>query len=235
MNWINIETATLDSEEFLGSDPTQRATWLCLLRFCCGQENAGIIKNCGDWPDRKWQQVVRVMFAEVETESALWTWIGDDLHVWKYPLEKEKEVQAKREAGRKGGSSKSQAKVEAVRINGAKHNQSRTKAEPKQEPNGRERKGKEGEGKENDKKDSSADASAPTDAQWLEGLAKDPAFAGIDVQREFGKMSAWCRVNRKQPSRRRFINWLNRAERPMAAAGHIQDTFGSVRPNLEAW
>ena len=52
-------------------------------------------------------------------------------------------------------------------------------------------------------------------------------------QREFDKMTAWCTVNRKQPSRRRFINWLNRAERPMAAV--TQDTFGSVRPNLGAW
>ena len=75
-----------------------------------------------------------------------------------------------------------------------------------------------------------------TDEQWLAGLAKDPAFAGLDVNREFAKMSAWCSVNRKQPSRRRFVNWLNRAERPMAAPGAVtQDTFGSVRPGLEAW
>jgi hypothetical protein len=28
-------------------------------------------------------------------------------------------------------------------------------------------------------------------------------------------MQAWCSANRKQPSRRRFVNWLNRAEKPM--------------------
>ena len=85
-------------------------------------------------------------------------------------------------------------------------------------------------------KESSADGSAPNDEQWLASLAIDPAFAGIDVQREFAKMSAWCSVNRKQPSRRRFINWLNRAERPMAAPGAVtQDTFGSVRPGLDKW
>lgn len=231
MNWINIETATLDSEEFVGSDPTDRATWLCLLRFCAGQENGGVIANCGEWPDRKWQQIVRVMHAEVAKDSALWTWVGDDLHVWKYPLEKEKEVQSKREAGRKGGSSKSQAKVEAVRVNGAKHKQSTTKAEPNQEPNGKEGKGKERKGI--GKEDIGADGSAPTDAEWLKSLETDPAYAGIEVQREFAKMNSWCSVNRKQPSRRRFINWLNRAERPMAAV--TQDTFGSVRPNLDSW
>jgi hypothetical protein len=103
MNWINIETATLDSEEFVGSDPTERATWLCLLRFCAGQENGGVIKNCRDWPDRKWQQLARVMQAEIELESALWKWVGDDLHLWRYPTDKETEVQQRRERARTNG------------------------------------------------------------------------------------------------------------------------------------
>ena len=103
MNWINIETATLDSEEFVGSDPTERATWLCLLRFCAGQENGGVIKNCRNWPDRKWQQLARVMQAEVELESALWQWVGDDLHLWRYPTDKQTEVQQRRERARTNG------------------------------------------------------------------------------------------------------------------------------------
>lgn len=61
-------------------------------------------------------------------------------------------------------------------------------------------------------------ASKVSDAEWLEGLAKDPTYAGIDVTREHGKMVNWCATNRKQPSRRRFINWLNRAEKPMVPA-----------------
>jgi hypothetical protein len=103
MNWINIETATLDSEEFVGSDPTERATWLCLLRFCAGQENGGVIKNCRNWPDRKWQQLARVMHAEIEVESALWKWVGDDLHLWRYPTDKQTEVQQRRERARTNG------------------------------------------------------------------------------------------------------------------------------------
>jgi hypothetical protein len=105
MNWINIETATLDSEEFVGSDPTERATWLCLLRFCAGQENGGIIKNCRTWPDRKWQQLARVMQAEVERETALWNWVDDDLHLWRYPTDKETEVKHRRERARTNGKS----------------------------------------------------------------------------------------------------------------------------------
>ena len=64
----------------------------------------------------------------------------------------------------------------------------------------------------------SAAVAAPTsvsDSEWLQSLGQLPTYAGIDVGREHGKMVAWCSANRKQPTRRRFINWLNHAERPM--------------------
>lgn len=62
----------------------------------------------------------------------------------------------------------------------------------------------------------SAEASPASDSEWRKSLASNAAYEGIDVEREFAKMGAWCQLNRKQPSRRRFLNWLNRAERPMA-------------------
>jgi len=34
-------------------------------------------------------------------------------------------------------------------------------------------------------------------------------------------MQAWCSANGKQPSRKRFVNWLNRTERPITAKGTI--------------
>lgn len=43
----------------------------------------------------------------------------------------------------------------------------------------------------------------------------NPAYTGIDVDREWHKMSAWCLANRQKPSRRRFVNWLNRADKPL--------------------
>jgi hypothetical protein len=54
-----------------------------------------------------------------------------------------------------------------------------------------------------------------TDEQLLEQLASDSTYAGIDVKREYGKMINWCRVKKVNPTQRRFVNWLNRAERPM--------------------
>jgi hypothetical protein len=70
-----------------------------------------------------------------------------------------------------------------------------------------------------------------TDSDWLDCLSASPAYAGIDVKREHAKMVEWCNLKRKQATRNRFLNWLNRVEKPMQAnARHalpecIQDAF----------
>lgn len=56
------------------------------------------------------------------------------------------------------------------------------------------------------------------DKTWLASLSADPTYAGIDVAREHGKMLNWCETNNKQATRRRFVNWLNRCDKPMAGA-----------------
>jgi hypothetical protein len=68
MIWLNLNVATLDSEEFVGSDPVERATWLCLLRYCVGQENGGRIAGCKKWKDSHWQQLCRVTLREIFRE-----------------------------------------------------------------------------------------------------------------------------------------------------------------------
>jgi hypothetical protein len=104
MEWINLHIRILDSAEFVGEEPVNQATWLKLLRYCCGQENGGRIVGCRAWKDRKWQQLIRVTLKEATTESELWAWEGDDLKLAFYPLEKEQEIQAKREIARTNGN-----------------------------------------------------------------------------------------------------------------------------------
>lgn len=116
MDWINLHTSFLDSPEFIGAEPVDRATWVCLLRYCVGQENGGRIVSCKAWGDRKWQQLIRVTLEEVRRTADLWAWDGDDLVVTNYPAEKEQEVQEMRALGR----TKSPAKAAAARANGAK-------------------------------------------------------------------------------------------------------------------
>lgn len=57
------------------------------------------------------------------------------------------------------------------------------------------------------------------DVDWLLSLKQNPVYAGLDIGREQGKCQAWCETNLKVFSRRRFINWLNRAERPLTTNG----------------
>ena len=89
MNWINIQTATLRSPQFIGSDPTARGTWLAVLGYCYEQENGGKILGCIGWKDRQWQQTCGVMLSEVEGASLLLEWKGNDLVVWSYPKDKQ--------------------------------------------------------------------------------------------------------------------------------------------------
>jgi len=56
------------------------------------------------------------------------------------------------------------------------------------------------------------------DSQWIESLKQNPAYIGLDIPTEYSKMMAWCQVNHKKPTRRRFVNWLNRSERPLQAS-----------------
>ena len=106
MNWINIHTDTLRTEDFLGSEPTERATWLSLLAWCCAQENGGVIIDCKDWKDRMWQQLCGVTKSEVETKSFLFGFEGNNLVVNYYPDDAETKVKTLRENGRKGGRPK---------------------------------------------------------------------------------------------------------------------------------
>lgn len=55
-----------------------------------------------------------------------------------------------------------------------------------------------------------------SDITWLGELQNDPAYKGIDVAREHAKMARWCKENKQIPTRRRFVNWLNRADKPLS-------------------
>lgn len=66
-------------------------------------------------------------------------------------------------------------------------------------------------------------ASAPSSNEaFMESLKSNPAYVGIDIQREFGKMTAWCSTRSKKPTQRRFVNWLNNCDKPMTN-GAVKD------------
>lgn len=63
-----------------------------------------------------------------------------------------------------------------------------------------------------------------SDEDWRKGIAAEPAYAHINVTDEFGKLLRWCEVHRKQPTRRRFIAWLNRIEKPLRSFSGTRKT-----------
>lgn len=48
------------------------------------------------------------------------------------------------------------------------------------------------------------------DAEWITGLKTDPVYAGIDIDLQFRKASAWYPAHGRKLSRKAFINWLIR-------------------------
>ena len=109
MIWINIKTTTLRESEYISASPTQQATWLKLLAYCSEHENGGVIHGAGGWNERAWLFGCGITLDEVRDQCGLWSFDGTgSLTVWNYPVEKELEVVAKREAGKRGGQAKAQ-------------------------------------------------------------------------------------------------------------------------------
>jgi hypothetical protein len=80
--------------------------------------------------------------------------------------------------------------------------------------------GKEGKGKERKGKDSTPPLS---DEDFLKSLKTNPAYQGIDIDRELAKMDAWIATKPgKQKTRRFIVNWLNRIDRPVKTKAGIE-------------
>ena len=237
MIWLNLETRILHAPEYIGSDPRARATWLNVCLWSAQQENGGRIAGAAAWKDRQWQQTCGVTLREVSAAAPLLAWDGEDVIVWAYPVEKEAVVRQKRELARIGGRQSGEARRNRMdtpntEANAEAYGEANASTERKgreEEGNGR---GKEEEGVQGKRLSPSpagnalvltsepAGAKAPrtpqlTDAEWLAGLKVDPAYQGIDVDREHAKAARWCIEHNKHLTRRRFVVWLNRCERPM--------------------
>jgi hypothetical protein len=144
MQWLNLQTSMRTAPQFIGADPVQRATWVCLMLYAAEHETGGVIRNCADWKDRQWQQTCGVTKAEIEDACDLWTRDGADIVLWGYPIDKEQVVRAKREYAAKGGRVSGEARAKHEPEAQTKHMLHHM---PKHmdERKGKERKGKEEE------------------------------------------------------------------------------------------
>ena len=58
-----------------------------------------------------------------------------------------------------------------------------------------------------------------SDEEYLAHLQARECFRHLNVRFQFGKMTSWCEVHGAEPTRKRFVNWLNRADAPMNGNG----------------
>lgn len=70
---------------------------------------------------------------------------------------------------------------------------------------------------------------------FLTSLKSNDAYKGIDLDREIGKCKAWCLVNNKVLSQRRFVNWLNRMERPILKQATTPQNSVESEEQMKKW
>lgn len=226
MNWLNIHTDTLRSQEFLGAEPVERATWLALLGWCATQENSGVIQGAKSWTDRRWQQTCGVTKAEADTKSELFLFEGESLVVSFYPVEKQAEVVAKREAGKRGGRPRKPLETQGEKPSGlpcgsaeVNHEAMQSESEAETEWKGMEGKGMEGE--ENEKKTYYTEAEGLVIPQdFLDKMIQ--TYLKINVANQIKGMEGWLLANPKKRKKNyeSFINnWLSRADKDAPSAG----------------
>jgi len=58
--------------------------------------------------------------------------------------------------------------------------------------------------------------------EYFKTLKDNPAFNGLNIEKEFHKMKAWCDLNGKQPTKKRFLSWLNRADPILSAKKELK-------------
>ena len=66
------------------------------------------------------------------------------------------------------------------------------------------------------------------DSEWIAGVKQNPAYAGIDVDRELNKCVEWFKVKGITPTRQRFLNWINKADKPLQTRGKAQQKFKDI-------
>jgi len=185
MKTLDLDLRLFGSREYIASDNNARATWLQLLAYCAEEENGGRIAGALNFSDTLWG-LMGVTVDAVNRANWLITFEGDSAVVFGYPVEQESVIKAKRTGGKKG--------ADARYVNNPRTPTRSPTSTPSGTPTG---------------------TPTETDELWLAGLKNDEAYRGINIAIEHAKCARWCQANKKVLSRRRFINWLNKAERPL--------------------
>lgn len=197
MEYINLTITQLAEAAYRRSTMPDRGVWLTLLGYCVQQENGGRIEGAQGWTEWDCQQVLGIPAKDLEGQHHLWRYDEGDLVVEFYPLDKQREVQAKRRAGKRGGLSSGEAR--------AKQSASTASSTPSTE----------GEGKDKDKGKEGEDGQKPHNREQLNAYARDLAVPQSEADKFFDHFEAngWRQGGRTplRSWRASFRNWVRRA------------------------
>jgi hypothetical protein len=219
VNWLNVETRNAHAAEFAGASTRARGAYISVLLHCAEQENGGRMVGAKHWDDVMWLKCCCVPRRDVNAAAPLLTWAGDDLIVWRYPLDQEVTMalkkKAARENGKKGGRPRDLLPPFQPNLKPTWKPTSDTEPKPSTEPTGGSLKkgnvtqGKESEGGGSDDPhdrrtntppaDTPADTPTQTPRQSYRGFsieALQGSHPGIDVVREARRAIAWLRKER---------------------------------------
>jgi len=86
------------------------------------------------------------------------------------------------------------------------------------------------------KRQNGAASPAPQSVEdWLKQLQADPAYCRLNVKLLYSKMINWCKIRSKEPTKRRFINWLNKEDQPMTLAATARTITKAQPPGWHEW
>ena len=97
MNYSPVQHHHTQSREFKSARLSQRGIWITLLQYCTSQENNGIIKNFASWKPAEIRKTLNVDPATLRKKSTLWNMVGEDLHIYGYPHDKQAILNKKRQ------------------------------------------------------------------------------------------------------------------------------------------
>jgi hypothetical protein len=190
---ITLDPKLTGAPEYISCNSIGRGVWINLLLWCAEQENSGIIPGAASWSDEAWG-MLGVVKENLRYASSLLGFTATDVYVWGYPRDQEDVIKAKRAGGKKGGLARvNNSSLPSIASSISRSASSTPSSTPSRSPS----------------------TPSETDEVWLAGLKNDEAYNGINIAIEHAKCARWCQANKKVMSRRRFINWLNKAERPM--------------------
>ena len=106
MKTLTLPLAIFRDPVFTYASTHAQAVWLILMAYCCERENGGEIADAEGWSNIEWNRECCLTKRDVVKAWPLVEFVNQSAIVWNYPLEKQREIERKREGGKKGGSRK---------------------------------------------------------------------------------------------------------------------------------